>query len=82
MSSHNCFKSITKVASFIIVFLVVFTPLLLFKFISPAFAATSPTLGESSLYSVLGGAAVTNVGTTTTDGAVGVSPGTSIRGVL
>lgn len=43
-------------------------------------AATSPTLTGASGYSVLGGAAVTNVGTTTTDGSVGVSPGTSITG--
>ena len=43
-------------------------------------AATSPTLSGASGYSVLGGAAVTNVGTTNTDGAVGVSPGTSITG--
>ena len=45
-----------------------------------AFAATSPTLAGSEGYSVLGGAAVTNTGTTTTDGSVGVSPGTSITG--
>ncbi len=48
--------------------------------LSPALAATSPTLGESGLYSVLGGAAVNcNVASTTT-GRVGVSPGTSITG--
>ncbi|MFA5413684.1 MAG: ice-binding family protein [Patescibacteria group bacterium] len=44
----------------------------------PALAATSPTLGESSSYSVLAGSTVTNVGSTTTNGAVGVSPGTAI----
>lgn len=43
-------------------------------------AATSPTLGPSSSYSVLGGAAVTCTGSTTTIGNVGVSPGTSIVG--
>jgi hypothetical protein len=43
-------------------------------------AATSPTLAGSSGYSVLGGAAVTCTGSTTTTGAVGVSPGTSITG--
>lgn len=44
------------------------------------FAATSPTLAGSSGYSVLGGAAVTCTGSTTTTGAVGVSPGSSITG--
>lgn len=43
-------------------------------------AATSPTLSGAATYSVLGGAAVTCTGTTTTTGAVGVSPGTSITG--
>jgi LPXTG-site transpeptidase (sortase) family protein len=37
-------------------------------------------LGALLNYSVLGGAAVTNTGATTTDGAVGVSPGSSITG--
>lgn len=45
-----------------------------------ASAATSPTLAGSSGYSVLGGAAVTCTGSTTTSGAVGVSPGSSITG--
>lgn len=44
------------------------------------FAATSPTLVGSVGYSALGGAAVTCTGSTTTTGAVGVSPGTSITG--
>jgi hypothetical protein len=43
-------------------------------------AATSPTLTSSASYSVLGGQAVTNTGSTTTVGAVGVSPLTSITG--
>jgi len=43
-------------------------------------AATSPTLVGSAGYSVLGGAAVTCTGSTTTTGAVGVSPGSSITG--
>lgn len=53
-----------------------------FVFITPqdALAATSPTLAGSSSYSVIGGAEVTNTGSTTTTGAVGVSPGTSISG--
>ncbi len=47
---------------------------------SKVFAATSPTLVGSADYSVLGGAAVTCAGSTTTTGAVGVSPGSSITG--
>lgn len=43
-------------------------------------AATSPVLTGSSAYSVLGGAGVTCTGSSTTTGAVGVSPGTSITG--
>jgi hypothetical protein len=60
----------------------VFMVLMLFIFISPskAYAATSPTLSALSGYSVLGGAEVTCTGATTTTGAVGVSPGTSITG--
>ena len=46
----------------------------------PLDLGTSPTLGALLNYSVLGGAAVTNTGATTTDGAVGVSPGSSITG--
>jgi hypothetical protein len=47
---------------------------------SVANAATSPTLLTLSGYSVLGGAEVTCIGATTTSGAVGVSPGTSLTG--
>jgi hypothetical protein len=43
-------------------------------------AATSPVLGASSGYSVLGGAGVTCTGTTTATGAVGVSTGSSVTG--
>lgn len=42
------------------------------------YAATSPTLSGSSSYSILGHTTVTNTGSTTTTGAVGVSTGTSI----
>ncbi|HSM25284.1 MAG TPA: ice-binding family protein [Anaerolineaceae bacterium] len=42
--------------------------------------ATSPTLGDSATFSVLAGTAITNTGTTTISGDVGVSPGTSITG--
>ena len=47
---------------------------------SIAFAATSPTLVGSSGYSVLAGSTVTNTGSTTATGAVGVSAGTAITG--
>ena len=46
--------------------------------VTTADAATSPTLVAAAGYSVLGGAAVTCIGPTTTTGAVGVSPGSSI----
>jgi hypothetical protein len=42
--------------------------------------ATSPTLVALLNYSVLGGITVTNIGSTTTNGDVGVSPGSSITG--
>ena len=45
-----------------------------------ALAATSPTLVGLTNYSVSAGASVTCTGATTTAGAVGVSPGTSING--
>jgi hypothetical protein len=45
-----------------------------------AYAATSPILVGSSNYSVLGGSSVTCTGSSTTSGAVGVSPGTAING--
>lgn len=59
-----------------------FVVLMQFVFIpvTSALAATSPTLAGAASYSVLGGAAVTNTGSTTTTGDVGVSPGTSITG--
>jgi hypothetical protein len=40
----------------------------------------SPILSDLLAYSVLGGEEVTNTGPTTTEGAVGVSPGTSLTG--
>ena len=49
-------------------------------FARPSMLGTSPILGDLIDFSVLGGAAVTNTGPTTTTGKVGVSPGTSITG--
>lgn len=64
----------------LIVFVLAIALMLGFTGPNVVYAATSPTLVGSTSYSVLGGAAVTNTGTTTMDGAVGVSPGASIGG--
>lgn len=54
--------------------------LVVFATAPAAHAATSPTLAGLSTYSVLGGDEVSNTGSTTTTGAVGVSPGSSLTG--
>lgn len=73
-------KTLNIIMRYIVVLLIFALQFIFIPSSQKVYAATSPTLNGVSGYSVLGGAAVTNTGSTTTAGEVGVSPGTSITG--
>ena len=81
MRIANNMKILNKMTKFTALLLIV---LIQFIFIPPqkAYAATSPSLGAAASYSILGGTTVTNTGTTTVAGDLGVYAGSAVTGIL
>lgn len=72
-------KILNKTMKVIAITLVVLSQFII-RPVPKVYAATSPDLGAAASYSVLGGETVTNTGTTTISGDLGVSPGSAVTG--
>ncbi|MEX2653497.1 MAG: ice-binding family protein [Acidimicrobiia bacterium] len=72
-STHRRFAAATA-------FALMASSLLMITSVASAVIVPTVNLGTADDFSVLGGSAVTNTGSSTLEGAVGVSPGTSITG--
>ncbi len=68
--------SIKKFVALLLIVLLQF----IFMPVQEAYAATSPDLGAAGSFSVLGGETVTNTGSSTIAGDLGVSPGSAVTG--
>lgn len=62
---------------FAVVFLITWAMMSVRVFLPRIYAASSPALGSAESYSVIAGSAVTNTGTTSISGSIGISPGTT-----
>lgn len=67
-------KFLNKITTFIALLLIIVIQFFIMLPVPKAYAATSPTLTDSSSYSVLSGTTVTNTGATSVSGNVGISP--------